>query len=53
LDTYWKNFLRHYEQINEDPMDDKLGRRMRKVGSNPISRYLANDWLQNRVFERL
>ncbi|KAJ5950701.1 uncharacterized protein N7479_009114 [Penicillium vulpinum] len=30
LDTFWKNFLRHYEQINGDPMHDKLGRRMRK-----------------------
>jgi hypothetical protein len=35
LDTDWKSFLRHYEKITGEPMDDKLGRKMRKVGSNP------------------
>lgn len=37
LDTNWKMFLRHYEKINGDPMEDKLGRRMRKVGTNQHS----------------
>lgn len=32
LDTDWKSFLRHYEKLTEEPMDDALGRRMRKVG---------------------
>ncbi|KAI2834294.1 hypothetical protein CBS11350_10827 [Aspergillus niger] len=30
LDTDWKSFLRHYEKLTEEPMDDALGRRMRK-----------------------
>ncbi|KAJ5871101.1 uncharacterized protein N7529_003454 [Penicillium soppii] len=44
LDTNWKMFLRHYEQVNGDPMDDKLGRRMRKVEMNPPP---VNIWLTN------
>ncbi|KAE8130760.1 hypothetical protein BDV38DRAFT_291355 [Aspergillus pseudotamarii] len=30
LDTDWKSFLRHYEKVTGEPMDDALGRRMRK-----------------------
>ncbi|BDD63414.1 hypothetical protein MAP00_008306 [Monascus purpureus] len=30
LDTDWKSFLRHYEKVTGEPMDNALGRRMRK-----------------------
>ena len=35
LDTDWKLFLRHYEKLTGEAMEDALGRRMRKVETKP------------------
>lgn len=53
LDTNWKMFLRHYEQVNGDPMDAKLCRRMRKVRMNLLFMICDLRLTLNRVSEGL